>query len=98
MYRVFSVPGKSVAEIQGMIKPDHPVSRQSIAIRDGQSLGFKGKGTLVIIEGHEAALRLAEELFKGVGTAVPAAEAEKVVRALKAQEDSATSGMGMIFG
>ena len=97
MYRVFSVPAEARSKIDEILRDDR-VGRQSIAVRDAEVLGFHGKGTLVIIEGEGAAIARADALFEGVGTALPANEAESVHRALKSQEDSAASGMGMIFG
>ena len=97
MYRVFSVPPDARSKIDAVLKDDR-VSRQSIAVRDADSLGFRGKGTLVIIEGESDALARADALFQGIGTALPGKEAEAVYGAVKSQEDSATTGMGMIFG
>ena len=97
MYRVFSVPPTSASRIDSVLGDDR-VGRQSIAVRVADALGFQGKGILVIIEGEDSALARADTLFHGIGTALPRAEAEAVYRAVKSQEDSATSGMGLIFG
>ncbi len=97
VYRIFHVPAAASVRIDAVLKDDR-VSRQSIAVRDAEALGLRLAGTLVIVEGEEAALRRAEELFHGIATALPSTEADAVYRALKAQEDSATSGMGLIFG
>ncbi len=97
MYRVFSVPAEAKTKIEGILEDDR-VSRQSIAVRDADALGFRGKGTLVIIEGETAVLARADALFQGVGTPLSGSEAEAVYHAVKSQEDSATSGMGLIFG
>ena len=91
------MPALAVPRIYSVLKDDR-VSRQSIAVRDADALGFRGKGTLVIIEGEDTAVARADALFEGIGTALPRAEAEAVYRALKSQEDAATSGMGLIFG
>ncbi len=74
------------------------VSRQSITIREGRNLGFPDHGTLLVIEGTDAGLAAAVEMFKEIGTKLDARRAEAVYQAIKAQEDDAASGLGLIFG
>jgi len=97
VHRVFSVPSDARSKIDAVLQDDR-VSRQSIAVRDADALGFPGKGTFVIIQGESDALARADALFKGVGVALPNKEAEAVLRVVKSQEDAATAGMGTIFG
>jgi hypothetical protein len=51
-----------------------------------------------VIEGTEAGLAAATELFKDVGAKLDGPRAEAVYRAIRAQEDDAASGLGLIFG
>lgn len=65
-YVVYRVLPKDSRQLERVLKDDI-VSRQSIATREARSLGAPGEGTIVLIEGHDKALRRAEELLKGVG-------------------------------
>ena len=94
---MFSVHAAAASRIDAVLKDDR-VGRQSISVRDADALGFRGKGTLGMIEGEDAALARADALFQGIGTVLSPKEAAAVYRAVKSQEDSATSGMGLIFG
>jgi hypothetical protein len=77
---------------------DDLVSRQSILTRDSNSLEIKGDVSYVKIEGSDKGLKRAGELakelkFKKLATK----KAKEVNEKIQKQEDSAASGMGMIF-
>jgi len=97
VYAVFEVKPSDVPRIDVALKDDL-VSRQSIAIRDGAALGFPRLGRLVLIEGAEAALARAADLFQGFGTKLEGDTAKEVLNAFKAQDDDAATGMGFVFG
>jgi len=84
-YIIFEVKSENVGKINSLAKDDL-VSRQSILTRDASSLDMD--------EGLKRAKELAKELkFKKLGEK----KAKKVDEKIKEQEDSAASGMGMIF-
>ncbi len=96
-YVIFEVKSENVGEIDKMIKDDL-VSRQSILTRDASSLDLDKDVSYVKIEGSDDGIKRANELakelkFKKLATK----KAEKVNEKIKEQEDSAASGMGMIF-
>ena len=103
MYAVFEVKGADVSKIDATLQ-DHAnpavdlVTRQSIAIRDATSLGLRGEGRLVLVEGSEAALTAAGELFKAFAKKLEGADAEAAYRAFKSQDEDVASGIGFIFG
>jgi len=103
MYAVFEVKRADAAKIDATLQ-DHAnpkvdlVSRQSIAIRDAGSLGLPGEGRLVLIEGTDAALAAAGELFQGFASRLQGAAAEAAYRAFKSQDEDVASGIGLIFG
>ena len=81
-----------------MIKDDL-VSRQSILTRDSSSLDIKKEVFYVKIEGSKEGLKKAEELAKELKfKKLEEKKAEKISKKIAEQEDSAASGMGMIFG
>ena len=96
MFKVFTVPATKKAEKDGVLKDDL-VSRQSIAERDSETLGFPGLGTLVLVEGDDKAVARAAELFKGIGEELPPAKAASVRQKIRDQEDDVAAGVGMIF-
>jgi len=97
MFKVFSVPPAKRAQKDEVLKDDL-VSRQSIAEREADALGFPGLGTLVLVEGDENAVARAAELFKGVAEELPAEKAAAVRKKIRDQEDDVAAGVGLIFG
>ena len=97
MFKVFSVPPAHKAKTETVLKDDL-VSRQSIAEREADTLGFPGLGTLVLVEGDERAVARAAELFKGIGEDLPAEKAAAIRKRIRDQEDDVAAGVGLIFG
>ena len=97
MYAIFEVKPPDVPKADEALRDDL-VSRQSIAARDGSALGFPDRGRLILIEGTDAALARAAELFKSFATKVEGPQAEAVHAAFRAQDEDVASGIGMIFG
>ena len=96
-YIIFEVKSEDVGKINTLAKDDL-ISRQSILTRDASSLDMSGDVSYVKIEGNDKGLKRAKELaielkFKKLDKK----KAEKVDEKIKEQEDSAASGMGMIF-
>ena len=96
MFKVFSVPPAKKLQKDEVLKDDL-VSRQSIAERDADALGFPGLGTLVLVEGDEKAVARASELFKGVAEELPPEKAAAVRQRIRDQEDDVAAGVGLIF-
>jgi len=79
---------------------DDTVSRQSIHTRDGKTLGLGGNFLYMRIMGSDAGVAQAKKIVmeNKIGETLPVPEAEKVSKAIDAEEDAAAEGMGMIFG
>lgn len=97
MYRVFRVPPAHASRVEALLKDDL-VSRQSVLVRDARSLGVEGEGTIVLVEGSEAALARADSLLEGAAARLPAKEADAAYARFKSQDEDAASGMGLLFG
>ena len=99
MYRVFRVPSAQASRADVVWKDDL-VSRQSITSRDAKSLGLPGDERYVLVEGSDAGVARATKLLKDLdlALALAGAEAERVYRQFRAQDEEAASGMGLIFG
>jgi hypothetical protein len=95
-WTIFSVPAERRSDLDAVLKDD-VVSRQSQKVRDGPSVGAAGGTTIVLVEGSEPGVKRAEELLGPVGSRLPAADAEKLYRRLKDEEDAASAGMGLFF-
>jgi len=80
-YVILEVKSEDVGKINKLTKDDI-VSRQSVLTRDSSSLEIKGNVSYVKIVG-----------FKKLGQK----KAKEVDKKIEEQEDSAASGMGMIF-
>lgn len=96
-YLIFEVKKENSGKINTIIKDDL-VSRQSIITRDASSLEIKGEATYLKIEGSKEALKKADELAKELGfKKLDEKQARGVNEKIETQDDSAASGMGMIF-
>jgi len=80
------------------LRKDDLVSRQSVTERDARSLGLPGDDRYVVVEGTDAGLARAIDLLKDVARPMDGADAERVYRRFRAQDEEAASGMGLIFG
>ena len=97
VYRVFRVPAAQVSPAD-IVWKDDLVSRQSITSRDAKSLGLPGDDRYVLVEGSDVGIARATELLKDLAHALGGAEADRVYRRFRAQDEEAASGMGLIFG
>ena len=97
MYRVFRLPAAQAPRAD-ILRKDDLVSRQSVTERDAKSLGLSGDDRYVVVEGTDAALTRAIDLLKDVARPMDGADAERVYRRFRAQDEEAASGMGLIFG
>jgi hypothetical protein len=94
---IFEVKSAETGKIQTMLQDD-TISRQSIVIREAHSLEIKADVSYLKIEGSADGLKRAEELAKELGMKkLPVKKANTVNDKIKAQEDSAATGLGMIF-
>ena len=77
---------------------DDVINRQSIVIRDANSLDMKAAVSYLKVEGSAEGLKRADELAKELGMKkLPDKKAKKIEEKIKEQEDSAATGMCMIF-
>lgn len=97
MFVIFEIKSEDAGKINNIISDDI-VSRQSILTRDSSSLNIEGKFLYLKIEGTDEGVKRAEELAKELEIKkMNAKKAEKINEKIQTQEDSAASGMGMIF-
>ena len=96
-YVIFKVKTEDARKINKIIKEDI-VSRQSILTRDSSSLNLDGDFLYLKIEGSEEGIKKAEELAKEFEIKkLNEKKAKEINEKILEQEDSAASGMGMIF-
>ena len=96
-YVIFEVKSEDIGKINTLVKDDL-IGRQSILTRDASSLDMSGEVSYVKIEGSDKGLNRAKELAKELKfKKLDNKKAKKVDEKIKEQEDSAASGMGMIF-
>ncbi len=96
-YSIFEIKTEDAGKIN-KVTTDDMVSRQSILTRDSSSIGLKGNFLYLKIEGSDQGIKKAEELAKEQGfKKLDNKKAKKINDKITEQEDSAASGMGMIF-
>ena len=96
-YIIFEVKSEDIGKINTLVKDDI-VSRQSILTRDSSSLALKGDFSYLKIEGSNEGLKRAEEIAKELEfKKLNKKKAEEINKKIEEQEDSAATGMGMIF-
>ena len=97
-YLIFEVNRSDIGKIDQVLKDD-TVSRQSITTRDASSLEIEKDALYVKIEGSKDGLKRAEELFKEIGIKkLRDKDATEINKKIVSQDESAATGMGMIFG
>jgi hypothetical protein len=97
VYTIFEIKTEDAGKIN-KVTTDDTVSRQSILTRDSSSIGLKGSFLYLKIEGSDQGIKKAEELAKEQGfKKLDNKKAKKINDKITEQEDSAASGMGMIF-
>jgi hypothetical protein len=98
MYAIFSVKKENVNKIREVLKDDL-ISRQSIVIRDANTLGINKDVRYVLIEGEKSALERASEIFKEkeIGTQVQEPESSEIYNKFKEEELNVADGVGTIF-
>ena len=96
-YIIFEIKSDEISKINKLTKDDL-VSRQSIFTRDSNSLNMKGDFSIIKIEGSKEGLARAKELAKELKLKkLDEKKAKKINDIIIEQEDSAASGIGMIF-
>jgi hypothetical protein len=96
-YIIFEIKKEEIGKLNKIIKEDL-VSRQSITTRDANSLDIKGDATYLKIEGSTDGLKRAKEVAKELECKqLNEKKAKEINKKIEAQDDSAASGIGMIF-
>jgi hypothetical protein len=97
VFAIFEVKPEDAGKINSIISDDI-VGRQSIFTRDSSSLNLKGQFLYLKIEGSETGIKRAEELAKELKIKkIDPKKAKTINEKILEQEESAASGMGMIF-
>lgn len=97
MYAIFKVEKEKEANVKDAMKDDL-VSRQSIIIRDSKSLEMDTNCIYIKIEGSKEGIDKAKEIFDEFGELLSEKEAAKINKKIMEDEESASVGIGFIFG
>ncbi|HVL86831.1 MAG TPA: hypothetical protein VM681_02290 [Candidatus Thermoplasmatota archaeon] len=71
--------------------------KQTIVVKEGQSLGLEEGYLYVLVEGSDEALKHARDRVKAFG-GQEAKDAEAIRQKIKDEEEAAAGGVGFIFG
>lgn len=96
---VFKVEPSKAAALTA-ITSDDTVSRQSIHTRDATALSLPGNHLYMRVQGSDAGVAQAKKIVseQKIGEVLAPAEADRVSKAIDAEEDAAAEGMGALFG
>lgn len=94
-FAVFEVPGPDIPKATQALADDQ-VSRLTIIVKDGKTYGLSDGSQLVFVEGDDAKVKLAQQLF--LPFAKTPKDAEQLRARLMAEEEEAAGGVGFIFG
>lgn len=95
-WTLYAIPSDRRTEIDTALKDD-TVSRQSQKVRDGASAGAAAGTTIVLVEGSAEGVRRADELLGPLAPKLAGADAERLYRRLKDEEEAASAGIGLFF-
>lgn len=95
-WTLYAVPTGRRADLDAALRDDL-VSRQSQKLRDAAALGGPSDRLYVLIEGTAEGVRRADDLLREVGEPLSAADRERLFAQFKAEEESASAGMGLFF-
>lgn len=94
---VFFFEKENKGKVEKILKDDK-ISRLSIRIRESRSLGLEKDGFILRLGGPDEVLDYARENLREVAQELEGEEREKVLQKMREEEDSAASGLGLIFG
>lgn len=95
-YVIVKIP-KEKSTVLGKIVQDDLVSRQTIAVREGEGLGIESKDTFVLVEGSKEALDKVEEIIGEDAELINGDEKEDIYGRIKEAEEKVAEGLGMMF-
>ncbi|MBI4163067.1 MAG: hypothetical protein HY513_05265 [Candidatus Aenigmarchaeota archaeon] len=93
---VFHAKSENKQKAEDLLKQDDLVSRGSIAVRNGYSLGIQEDGYFIIVDASDQALEKAKDLLKDLAEIYK--DSPKVLDKYDEQENAAIEGFGGVLG
>ena len=102
MRKVYECESQKQKELKAVLEAD-PYAEGSFArvgykLREGSSLGEDKAKVFVFINASDDFFKKADEKLKGIAKPLTGKDAERVIGKIVAEEESAESGLGSIFG
>ncbi len=95
MKEVFLVSSENKDKAENILRTDDLISRQSIIVRSAPYLDIDEEGYFIIIDGSEAAIKMAHKLLDKLAKRYE--HKEKVIAKVEEQENAAIEGFGNIL-
>jgi hypothetical protein len=95
---VLKIKKENLQKVKDVLLKDDTISRASVIFKESKSLGFKDNEYICYISGLEEACNKAKELTKNSAKIVNKKDEKEIIKKIKAEEESALSGFGNIFG
>lgn len=97
METLLKVEKKNLKRVKDILLKDEIISRASILIKEGKSLGLK-EGYYCYVSGTEEACNRTKKSIKSLGKIILGKYKEKIIGIIKREEESAMISFGKIFG
>lgn len=97
MESVYFYEEKISKDITKILKDDE-FMRISYIIRDSKTLLSERKGYIIYIQASQDEMNSIEQKLKDLGAEELTGEEKAIIDAIKAEEENAATGIGMIFG
>jgi hypothetical protein len=93
------VKKENVRKAEEAIRNDFDMAaKQSLTLRDANTLGFKMDGSFFLISGTDAGVAKCKDLIKDFITEAKKEDLDKAREDIRKEEEAAAEGMGGIFG
>jgi hypothetical protein len=95
---VFKIDKKNLQKVKDIFLTDEQISKASVTFKESSSLGLKGNYYYCYISGLDEACNKAKNVTKDLAEIVKEKDAKEIIEKIKAEEESAITGFGGIFG
>jgi hypothetical protein len=95
---IFKVEKKNLQKVKDILLKDEVISKASVTFKESRSLGLKGDYYYCYVSGLNEACDKAKNVMKDLAEVVKEKDAKDIIEKIKAEEESAITGFGGIFG
>ncbi|MFQ6051838.1 MAG: hypothetical protein ACE5K4_09115 [Candidatus Hydrothermarchaeota archaeon] len=94
---VFYVEKENYKKVRSIVEKD-PFIRHTVYLKDAGTLGFEKTGYYLYLSAPPDIVEEAKEKLEELANLVEEKESEKVIEAIKSEEEKVEEGVGFLFG